>query len=111
MTLNVRFVDEAVAELHDAAAWYQLRSEGLGLVLLSVIDTAVDGIVRRPRTGSLVEGVDVNLEVRRTPIARFPYFIAYLVTDDVLVVLAIAHERRRPNYWVDRTDADPSNCS
>ncbi len=105
MTLEVRFVDEAAAELRDAAAWYQERSNGLGLVLLSVIDVAVDAIARWPRSGALIEGVGVDLEVRRVPIARFPYFIAYLVLDDVLVVLAIAHERRQPKYWIDRTDS------
>ena len=104
MTREVRFLDEAVAELHDAAAWYQERSEGLGLVFLSVIDTAVDLISRWPGSGPLVEGVSDDLEVRRTTIARFPYYIAYLAADDDLVVLAVAHERREPKYWIDRAE-------
>ena len=104
MTREVRFLDEAVAELHDAAAWYQQRSEGLGLVFLGVIDTAVDLISRWPGSGPLVEGVSDDLEVRRTTIARFPYYIAYLAADDDLVVLAVAHERREPKYWIDRAE-------
>lgn len=104
MTLKVEFLDEAAAELHDAAEWYQQRSDGLGLVFVSVVDAALEGIGRWPRSGVLIEGVDTDLGVRRAPIARFPYFIAYVVTGDVLMVLAIAHESRRPNYWTDRTD-------
>lgn len=80
MTREVRFLDEAVTELHDAAAWYQERSEGLGLVFLSVIDTAIDSISRWPGSGALVDGVPGD------------------------VVLAIAHERRQPKYWIDRAE-------
>lgn len=104
MTREVRFLDEAVSELQDAAAWYHERSEGLGLVFLGVIDSAVEVISRWPRSGALVDGVSDDLEVRRTTIARFPYYIAYLATDDDLVVLAIAHERCQPKYWIDRAE-------
>jgi plasmid stabilization system protein ParE len=104
VTREVRFLDEAVAELHDAAAWYQERSEGLGLVFLSVIDSAVDLISRLPGSGALVEGVPDDLEVRRTTIARFPYYIAYLAADDDLMLLAVAHERLQPKYWIDRAE-------
>lgn len=64
-TLLSRFLGEAAAELRDAADWYKERSDGLGLVLLSVFDTAVDAIARWPRSGALVEGVGVDLEVRQ----------------------------------------------
>jgi len=104
VTREVRFLDEAVSELRDAAVWYQERSEGLGLVFLSVIDTAVDVSSRWPGSGALVDRMSDDLEVRRTTIARFPYYIAYLASDDDLVVLAVAHERREPTYWIDRAE-------
>lgn len=31
--------------------------------------------------------------------------VAYLVIDEVIVVLAIAHDHRRPNYWRGRAPA------
>lgn len=102
MTVEVRFVDEAVAELDDAARWYEERREGLGLAFLAAVDRAVESVERWPRVGTLVEDVPDDLEARRVPVPRFPYFVAYLIADDVIVVLAISHERRRPRYWSDR---------
>jgi hypothetical protein len=32
-------------------------------------------------------------------VPRFPYYVAYLVTEDRVHVVAIAHDRWRPVYW------------
>lgn len=103
MTIPVRFLDEAVAELEDASAWYEQRRASLRLVLLASIDRTVDQVSRWPSTGSLVEDVSDNLEVRRKSVSGFPYFLAYVATEQGLTVLAVARERRRPRYWSDRT--------
>jgi plasmid stabilization system protein ParE len=105
VTIEIRFLDEAIAELDHAAGWYQSQRDGLGLTFLAAVDRAVDSIERWPRTGPLVDQVPDHLEVRRAPIVRFPYHLAYMITDDVLFVLAIAHEHRRPGYWSERTDS------
>jgi toxin ParE1/3/4 len=102
VTADVRFVDEAVKELDDAVLWYEDRREGLGLAFVAALDRAVESISRRPQAATLIEGVSEDLEVRRLSIRRFPYFVAYLVLNDAVVVLAVAHDRRRPRYWSDR---------
>ena len=102
MSVEVGFVNEAVGEAADAASWYQERREGLGLAFLAALDDAVESIKRWPRAGALVADVAKDLEVRQIPVPRFPYFVAYLVDDERIVVLAVAHERRRPRYWVRR---------
>lgn len=45
-----------------------------------------------------------DLDVRRVPVSRFPYHLAYLVTPEEIHVLAVAHDRRRPIYWSGRVD-------
>lgn len=85
--------------------WYEDRSGGLGLAFLAAVDRAAESITRWPRSGSLVEFVPEQFEVRRVPVARFPYFIAYLVVDEDLVVVAVAHERRRPRYRTERVES------
>lgn len=107
MTAQVRFVDEAVAEVNDAMRWYEDRSGGLGLTFLAAVDRAVETVMRWPRFGSLVEFVAEQVAVRRVPVARFPYFVAYLVVGEDVVVLAVAHERRRPQYWSERAESRP----
>lgn len=59
-------------------------------------------VARNPRTGSPVDVVDPSLGVRRVRVRRFPYQVVYLVIDNDVVVIAIAHDRRRPGYWAER---------
>jgi toxin ParE2 len=37
--------------------------------------------------------------VRRFRLGRFPYGLIYVVEADEIVVLAVAHLHRKPNYW------------
>ena len=37
---------------------------------------------------------------------RFPFAIGYVVEDDTVTVLAIAHLRRRPGYWLRRAGGE-----
>jgi hypothetical protein len=40
--------------------------------------------------------------VRRVPVPRFPYHLAYMILKDDIRILAVAHDRRRPCYWAPR---------
>ena len=40
---------------------------------------------------------------RRLSLAPFPYHLIYVVTSDEIVVLAVAHAKRRPDYWSARS--------
>lgn len=104
MSQSVRFSPEASAELEDAVLWYEERHAGLGLAFLAAVDGAVELVARWPLAGEVVEKVPGDLDVRRVPVRRFPHHVAYLVTGDVLHVLAIAHDRRRPAYWSGRIE-------
>ncbi|MEJ7764828.1 MAG: type II toxin-antitoxin system RelE/ParE family toxin [Acidimicrobiales bacterium] len=99
MTSAVRFLDEASAELEAASQWYEKRRLGLGTSLLDAVDDTIEAVAAWPGAGALVQEVGADLEVRRARIRRFPYHLAYLVPDEVVYVLAVAHDRRRPAYW------------
>jgi plasmid stabilization system protein ParE len=51
-------------------------------------------LLERPGLGSSVGG-----NRRRHPMGNYPYWIIYYVKGDKLVVLAVAHQNRRPDYW------------
>lgn len=104
MSQRVHLVNEASAELEDAARWYEQRHAGLGLAFVAAVDRAVESIGRWPEAGVPIDGLTLDLDVRRVPVSRFPYYLAYLVSDDEIHVLAIAHDRRRPAYWGRRVD-------
>ena len=102
MTRQVRFESEAATELGEAALWYEGRRKGLGLAFVGAVDRAIEAIGKWPDAGSPVPYVADELPVRRVPIPRFPYQVVYLMSDEVVRVLAIVHERQRPGYWATR---------
>jgi plasmid stabilization system protein ParE len=101
LTLSVRISQEADAEMAEAARWYQRQRTGLGTEFLDAIDTTVSHIAETPRLGSLVPGVS-DQAIRRRAVQRFPYHVVYIELSDQLQILAVAHDRRRPGYWVGR---------
>lgn len=104
MTTQVRVLDAAVAEVEDASVWYEKQSSGLGLAFLAAVDRSIDHLSRWPLTGTLIDGVDETLVVRRMTVGSFPYYLAYITSEEHITVLAVAHERRLPHYWSSRTD-------
>jgi toxin ParE1/3/4 len=99
---RVRVEPEAKEELAAAAAWYEERRAGLGLELLAEVDAVFEAIARRPGRFPLYPRVAPELRVRRAAARRFPYSSAFINLATVIRVLAVAHEKRRPGYWVGR---------
>lgn len=95
---NVIFHPLAVQELIDAAVYYEEENQGLGLEYLSEVERAANLLIRYPNAGSVIRGF-----VRRLILPRFPYSLLYRVVDEELIrILAVAHHKRKPRYWVDR---------
>lgn len=42
--------------------------------------------------------------MRTRSVAGFRYDIKYIVVGDEVIIVAYAHERRRPGYWASRLD-------
>jgi toxin ParE1/3/4 len=95
---------DAAAEVDAAAAWYNDQRDGLGLQFLAAVDGAIEHARAWPQSGTPVEDLPADLVVRRLPVLRFPYHLAYLVvSNDRIHILAVAHDHRRPGYWTSRT--------
>lgn len=102
MSLSIEFEPQAAREVEHAVDWYEGRRAGLGSDFLRIVDVTVDRIAQRRLPGSPVPGIAIAAAVKRVPIPRFPYQIRYLILDDVIRVLAVAHDAQRPRYWADR---------
>jgi hypothetical protein len=100
--VRIRFHLDAAADLATAGDWYESQVPGLGADLLDEVGRALDAIVERPGTWPLWPGVAEAFGVRRFLLLRFPFAIAYLSDRDGLVVVAVAHLRRRPGFWLGR---------
>jgi toxin ParE2 len=58
---------------------------------------AADRIVRYPDAWQ-----PLGEDIRRYRLSRFPYGVIYAIESGDIVVLAIAHLHRKPDYWRDR---------
>jgi hypothetical protein len=89
-------------ELHEAASWYEARDEGLGSRFLAEVDRVLHVVAMRPRVFSRLADTAPELELRRALVPRFPFGLVFLVVRGEIRVVAVAHPRRRPHYWLDR---------
>ncbi|RNI21684.1 type II toxin-antitoxin system RelE/ParE family toxin [Flexivirga caeni] len=94
----------ARAELRDAAIWYDDRDTGLGDRLLATARAEVSFIQSWPDAAPLYSGRRRVPVIRRKSVETFPYGIIYFVRDNEVIVVAYAHEKRRPGYWRKRLD-------
>lgn len=44
----------------------------------------------------------ISRDARRFILPGYPYDLVYSVLEDEIVVLAVAHHSRQPEYWADR---------
>ena len=101
MSRPLRISEEVDAEVGEASRWYDAQRPGLGEEFLIAVDKVLELIEANPDAGSRVPVVSDD-DVRRILVRRFPYQVVYILLPDRIQVLAVAHERRRPGYWVDR---------
>jgi toxin ParE1/3/4 len=95
--MRLEILREAELELSNAIAYYEEIQPGLGLGLKREAWQCIRWIRENPTVPRLrPKGY------RRVKLKRFPYYAAYFVWNDIIWVLAIAHVRRRPEYWMDR---------
>jgi plasmid stabilization system protein ParE len=89
--------EDADRELNDAANYYDSESPGLGTLFLDQVDDGYQRILENPHAAA-----EVDSDIRRLVLAKFPFNLIYEIDGDVILILAVAHQRRRPHYWRER---------
>lgn len=64
---------------------------------MAELDVAIERIEETPR-----QWPPYLAKTRRYLLRRFPFFVVFRETNDRLQILAVAHARRRPGYWLGR---------
>ncbi|HEY4242034.1 MAG TPA: type II toxin-antitoxin system RelE/ParE family toxin [Kofleriaceae bacterium] len=93
----IRIHDLAIEEIAREIEYYELRAVGLGAALLAEIRAAIALIDAFPRIGAFDR--KRRPERRIAPLDRFPFTLPYEIGVEEIVVLALAHRRRKPGYW------------
>jgi len=95
--MKIRFLTMAEMEVDEAVSWYQEQSERGSLAFLDELDRAIWIVRSHPLIAAEIES-----GIRGFCFRRFPYSLIYGIDDDALVVIAVAHHSRKPQYWIDR---------
>jgi len=93
----IELLDEAEEEFSEAVIWYESRETGLGVRFRNEVVHVLerigeDPLLWRERAGGY----------RRVNCPVFPYYIPYFIRGEKVMVAAVAHDRREPNYWMSR---------
>jgi toxin ParE1/3/4 len=98
MTPRLVVRSAAEADIAHAALWYEQRALGLGEEFLRAVDVALAEIARMPERFPVV-----RLGCRRALLRRFPFGIYFIVTPELISVVACMHAHRDPRRWQERT--------
>lgn len=100
--MGIAWHPDAQGEFGADIDWYEARGTGLGDRFEAAVDELVFTLLEWPESGTVWPGWDSTPVVRSRRVAGFPYRLVYLVQPEQLVVVAMAHEKRKPGYWRDR---------
>ena len=93
----LEFFEDAVAEAEADRAWYRKRSESAEAGFLRELDHAIQQVIDAPTQWPLYLA-----GTHRYVFPTYPYSLVYFVEHNVIRVVAVAHDKRRPGYWRDR---------
>lgn len=88
----------AIADARAGRRFYRRRSPQATARFTLALEAAVTGVALAPAAGS-----PHNHGTRRWPLKRFPFYLVYVERPADVLVLAVAHNKRRPGYWLRRT--------
>jgi plasmid stabilization system protein ParE len=95
--IGYRFLTLAEIEMTEASAFYEAATSGLGSDFLDEIQRVIHLLRQHPELGR-----SIDHGFRQAPLYRFPFSLIYTLEVDAILIIAIAHQRRRPGYWRDR---------
>jgi toxin ParE1/3/4 len=92
--MQYEFHPEALQEYRQATAWYAEREPRVALEFVEAVEDAITRILESPTRWRVIEE-----DIRRCLTHVFPYAILYTIEQDFLLIVAVMHFSREPNYW------------
>lgn len=95
--MHVVFSPEAHLEFQEAVQYYNAQVAELGKQFSKEVQSALPRIQKWPLSCPVERG-----EIRRLILSRFPYKLLYSVELNHIYIIAVAHQHREPNFWIER---------
>lgn len=96
--MNYEFHPNAEAEFLESVGFYESKVKGLGSAFIDEFELVANLVCESPKQ----RNIERDPDIRRAALHRFPFSIVYRQKLSVIQVLAVAHDRRRPQYWLRR---------
>ncbi|MCI0571818.1 MAG: type II toxin-antitoxin system RelE/ParE family toxin [Myxococcaceae bacterium] len=80
-----------------ATRFYDGEAPGLGEEFLAEVQRTFARLASTPELGA-----PTARGARRVLLHRFPYAVIYQIEPERVLVLAVGHQRRHPDFWVRR---------
>lgn len=93
--MQVVFLEAATGDLQAATHFYNQAAEGLGADFLQDVERTLARVAAAPEMG-----VQTPRGARRLLLARFPYALIYRLEASQVLILAVGHQRRHPDFWL-----------
>jgi hypothetical protein len=97
LALNLSYHNLAEVEIDSSLTWYEERSRQAFDQFRIRLTSALNSIPKFPERFPCIYG-----EFRSARVKKFPYKVIFRIEQDQLFVIALAHDKRDPDYWKDR---------
>jgi len=94
---KLRFLPAAELELLKEVAYYSSARDGLGVKFEQAVEVAIQSALEHPEAGA-----PWPKSTRSRLVKGFPFSVVYRASTTEFLIVAIAHHRRAPGYWVTR---------
>lgn len=95
--MNIKYLKIAREEFQDAIKYYEIQQTGLCRKFQTDIKSAILRLKEFPNAYIVIKE-----NIRRCLLHKFNYSILYTIRNNYILIVAISHQHRQPDYWVDR---------
>lgn len=91
------FLEPARIEFEEAIEFYNQQRPNLGDEFAAEVLNTINRILNHPEAWT-----KLSKRTRRCLTNRFPYGVIYQIRGNRILIVAVAHLRKKPVYWRDR---------
>ena len=91
---SVQFAPPAERDISDAFAWYAAKNKTVANDFREQVFEATEYLASNPTSKPANDK-----GARKWVLKRFPYSVIYSLKGTVITIIAIAHHKRKPDYW------------
>jgi plasmid stabilization system protein ParE len=93
--LEAELLPPARDDFEESYAWYFKRSAQAAELFTVAIDAAIERLCHNPLLDISIDEEHRFYRLKKS----YPFYLVYRTEPTKVVVVAVAHNRREPNYW------------